>query len=147
MIDFNHILLFLACVSPLVLLAQSWRKGGSNRSWQLSAVAVLIVTGISWMIQPETAGFYGGGAWFILLLVPAIGLRKASELAARQRYTAARRLISGLRFLHPGGDLPAQLHLVRAMEFFQHGDISAATTLLNNLRNARSNVVASCRSG
>ncbi len=92
------------------------------------------------MIRPETAGFYGGGAWFILLLVPAVGLRKASELAARQRYTAARRLISGLRFLHPGGDLPAQLYLVQAMEFSQHGDIAAATRLLNNLRNARSNV-------
>ena len=59
--DLNHILLFIACVSPLVLLAQAWRRGGLNRAWRLAAFAVLAVTGVSWLLEPDTAGFVGGG--------------------------------------------------------------------------------------
>ncbi|HMG04836.1 MAG TPA: hypothetical protein VK581_05200, partial [Chthoniobacterales bacterium] len=92
MIDLNHILLFIACVSPMVLLAQTWKRGGMNRGWRLAALAVLIVTGVSWIVLPNMAGFVGGGAWVALMLVPAMALRKATELAEQQRYTSARRL-------------------------------------------------------
>src|SRR5215813_2647326 len=102
MLDLNHIFLFIACVAPLILLAQSWKRGGGlDRGWRLAAFAVLAVTAISWIREPETAGFFGGGAWLVLLLLPAIGLRKASEFAAQQRYTLARRLLEILQFVHP----------------------------------------------
>lgn len=140
MIDLNHILLFIACVSPLVLLAQTWRRGGLDRGWRLTALAVLIVTGFSWMLRPEIAGFVGGGAWLFLLFLPAIGLRKAAELAGQQRYASARRLVRALRFVHPAGDLHAQSDLLRAMELAQQGHFTSALALLGPLGNRITNV-------
>ena len=99
-----------------------------------------MVTGVSWMVRPETAGFVGGGAWLVLLLLPTIGLRKAAELAAQQRYASARRLARALRFLHPAGDLRAQSELLRAMELAQRGDFASALALLGPLRNSHTNV-------
>lgn len=140
MIDLNHILLFIACVSPLIILAQTWRHGGSNRGRRLAAFAVLVVTGLSWVVDRETAGFVGGGAWLVLLLLPAIGLRKASELAGQQRYSSARRLVRALRFVHPAGDLRAQAVLLRAMTLAQRGDSPSSLATLGSLGNSHTDV-------
>src|SRR5450432_3874623 len=140
MIDLNHILLFVACVSPLVLLAQTWRRGGLNRGWRIAAFAVLLVTGVSWILKPDTAGFVGGGAWLVLILVPSIGLRKADELAAQQRYASAWRLSCALRFLHPADGLLEQSDLRRSLECAQRGDLASALALLGPLRNSHTNV-------
>src|SRR5438309_7874375 len=79
-IDLNHILLFVACISPLVMLAQTLRRGGSFRPWRLASFAVLLVTAGAWLVNSTTAGFVGGGAWLALLLLPAVGIRRMSEL-------------------------------------------------------------------
>src|SRR2546421_10507090 len=92
MIDLNHILLFIACISPLVMLAQTLRRGGLYRPWRLASFAVLLVAGVAWLVNPSTAGFVSGGAWLGLLLLPGPGGRKVSELAGHQCYTAARRV-------------------------------------------------------
>lgn len=140
MLDLNHILLFLAAASPLVLLAQTWKRGGLNRGWRLAACTVLLVTGGAWIVRPETAGFVGGGAWFVLLVVPLFGLRKTAELVARQRYASAGRLVRVLRFFHPGDGLLERSQLLRAMEFAQRGEFTSAQTLLGPLRNGQTNV-------
>jgi rhomboid protease GluP len=139
-LDLNHILLFIACISPLLLLAQTWRRGGLNRGWRLAALAVLLVTGAAWIVRPETAGFVGGGAWFVLLLVPLFGLRKTAELVAQQRYASAGRLARALRFLHPADGLLERSNLLRALEFAQRGDLASAHALLGPLRNYHTNV-------
>lgn len=140
MIDLNHILLFVACISPLVMLAQTIRRGGLYRAWRLASFAVLLVTGVAWLINPDMAGFVGGGAWLALLLVPAVGVRKISELASQQRYAAARRLSRPLRFLHPSLALRMQTELFRALELAQAGDFSSALTALERLQNNETNV-------
>ena len=140
MLDLNHILLFIACVSPLVLLGQTWRRGGLNRGWRIAAFAVLLVTGAAWILTPDTAGFVGGGAWFVLMFAPLVGLRKAADLVAQQRYAAAWRLTRALRFVHPADGLREQSELLRALEFSQRGDFASALTLLGRLRNGHTNV-------
>lgn len=140
MLDLNHILLFIACISPLILLGQTLRRGGLYRAWRLASFTVLLVTGVSWIVEPETAGFVGGGAWLALVLVPAIGLRKAADLASQQRFAAARRLAGTLRFLHPAGALRAQTELLRALELAQRGNFSSALAVLAPLRNNDTNV-------
>ena len=139
MLSLNHILLFIAFASPLIMLGQTWRRGGLDRSWRLAAFTVLIVAGLSWMVQPETAGFVGGGAWLVLLLLPGIGLRKAAELAGRQRYASARRLVRALCFVHPASDLRAQSELLRAMELAQRGDFLSSLAILGPLGNSHTN--------
>jgi len=139
-IDLNHILLFIACLSPLVMLAQTLRRGGLYRPWRLASFAVLLVTGVAWLINPNTAGFVGGGAWVALLLLPSVGLRKVSELASQQRYAAARRLSQPLRLLHPSAALRLQEELFRGLELARSGNFSAALAILGPLRNNQTNV-------
>jgi rhomboid protease GluP len=139
MLDLNHILLFIAGVSSLVMLAQTLRRGGAFRAWRLASLAVLLVTGVAWLVNPDTAGFVGGGAWLALLMVPASGIRRVSELATHQRYARARQWAVPLRFLHPSGALRAQTELLRALELAQAGKFSEALALLAPLRNNHTN--------
>jgi rhomboid protease GluP len=138
-IDLNHILLFIACVSPLILLAQTWRRRGLNRAWRLASLAVLVVAGVAWLVTPDTAGFIGGGAWLALLVVPAVGVRKTAELASAQRYAFAGRLARALLFLHPASALRAQAELLHALDLAKQGNFPAALVLLAPLRNNHTN--------
>ena len=122
------------------MLAQTLRRGGLYRPWRLASFAVLLVTGVAWLVNPSTAGFVGGGAWLALLLLPAAGVRKVSELASHQCYAAARRLSRPLRFLHPSAPLRLQEELFRGLELAQAGDFSAALAVLAPLRNSQTNV-------
>ena len=98
------------------------------------------MTGAAWLINSNTAGFVGGGAWLALLLLPAVGIRKVSELASQQRYAAARRLTRPLRFLHPSSALRLQAELFRGLDLAQAGDFSAALAVLEPLQNNETNV-------
>ena len=139
MLDLNHILLFIASVSSLVMLAQTLRRGGVFRAWRLASLAVLLVTGAAWLANPDTAGFVGGGAWLALLMVPASVIRKVAELATHQRYGRARHWIGPLRFLHPSGAVGPQAELLRALDLAQAGKFSEALALLAPLRNNHTN--------
>jgi rhomboid protease GluP len=139
-LDLNHILLFIACISPLVLLAQTWRSGSLHRAWRLASCAVLLVAAITWLARPDIAGFISGGAWLALLVAPALGLRKIAEFASAHRYAHARRVARALLFLHPAGALRAQAELLRALELAQRGDFSTALARLAPLRSNRTNV-------
>jgi len=119
-VDLNHIFLFIAIISPLLVLARAWRPGGVVRGWRVAATIVLVITGIAWYVVPTSAGYIGGGAWFALLFLPTIGLRKASQLAAQGRYESARRLATALQFLHPTPQLRDQVRVFRALEM-RHG--------------------------
>src|SRR2546430_2274136 len=115
-VDLNHIFLFLAVVSPLLVLARAWRPGGPYRGWRLAALVVLAITGIGWILFRAAAGYIGGGAWFALLFLPAIGLRKMTEFAALGDYKSARKLGVALQILHPSAELRGQVQLFRHLE-------------------------------
>jgi membrane associated rhomboid family serine protease len=115
-IGLNHILLFLAIVSPLAVLARAWRPGPTYRGWRIAAFAVLIVAGISWLFFRSEAGYIAGGAWLALLFVPAVGLRRVADLAAHHRYKSARKLATALQIFHPSDELRHQVQLLRTLE-------------------------------
>jgi membrane associated rhomboid family serine protease len=119
-VDLNHIFLFVAVISPLLVLARSWRPGGIFRGWRVAAILVLVITGVAWLAAPHSAGYVGGGAWFVLLFVPAVGLRKASQFAAQGRFESAARMTNALQFLHPTAEVREQLHVFRTLQA-RHG--------------------------
>jgi membrane associated rhomboid family serine protease len=82
----------------------------------LAAVVVLAITGLAWIFARTVAGYVGGGVWFALLLIPAVGLRKMTELAAQQRFAAARRLAVVLQIFHPSAELRRQIESFRRLE-------------------------------
>ncbi|MFN2509231.1 MAG: rhomboid family intramembrane serine protease [Chthoniobacterales bacterium] len=115
MLDLNHILLFIASISSALLLVRAWR-GGADPVWRGATVAVLLVTGIAWLFARGYAGFIGAGAWIVLLHLPAAGLHKALQLAQRGHFFAARRILSALRFCHPGRNLREHERIVGLIE-------------------------------
>ena len=137
-LDLNRLLLFIAVLSPLVVLARTARRAALNRGWQVAAAIVLVVTALAWTAVPPCAGWIGGGAWLALLFLPAVGLRKAADLVAEERYTNARRIVAPLRWLHPVKALRDELLFLRAMEAAQKGATDLALELLQDLHAAES---------
>jgi membrane associated rhomboid family serine protease len=115
-LNLNHILLFLAIVSPLLVLARAWRPGMPYHGWRLAALVVLAATAIAWFLWSDVAGYIGGGAWFLLLFLPAIGLRKMTQLATQGNYESAAKLGVALQILHPSRELREQIQLFRRLE-------------------------------
>lgn len=114
--EINHILLFIALISPLLVLARAWRPGTPYPGWRVAAVIVLAVTAFAWLFWRSVSGYIGGCAWFVLLFIPAIGLRKMNELAAQGNYRSARKLGAAVQLVHPSSDLADQVRLLRHLE-------------------------------
>jgi len=119
-LDLNHIFLFLAVISPLLVLARAWRPNAVYRGWRIAALVVLVVTALAWIFFRAAAGYIAGAAWFALLFIPAIGLRKMAELTERHNYKSARKLGAALQILHPSAELHEQVQLFRRLEFHQN---------------------------
>jgi membrane associated rhomboid family serine protease len=119
-VDLNHIFLFLAVISPLLVVARAWRPGTPYHGWRIAALLVLAITGVAWILAPVAAGYIGGLAWIVLLFLPAIGLRKMTEFAARGDYRSARKLGTILQILHPSAELREQVRLFRHLEPHQN---------------------------
>jgi len=115
--NLNHIFLFLAIVSSLLVLARVWRPGAvAAATWRIAALIVLAITGVTWIFWRGAAGYVGGCVWFLLLFLPAIGLRKMTELATQANYESARKLGVALQILHPSPELRDQIRLFRRFE-------------------------------
>lgn len=125
--DLNHIFLFLAVISPLLVLARAWRPGSQYHGWRIAAVIVLAVTAVAWTLVPRAAGYLGGLAWIVLLFLPAIGLRKMTELAAKGDYKSAAKLSAILQILHPTNELRDQIRLFRHLESRQNHPVAFRT--------------------
>ena len=103
-------------ISPVLVLARAWRPGSGFQGWRIAAGIVLVVTALAWFFARPFAGFVGGAAWFLVLFIPAVGLKRVTELFDQQRYRAAARLATLIHFLHPTADLRQQIRLFRSLE-------------------------------
>ncbi len=135
MLDLNHILLFIALATPVILLWRLRRLGDARPGgWIAAALIVLVGTGLSYLLAPGIAGFLGGGLWALLLLVPSVAERKIARLLVERRYRAALRLLLVRRILHPwngAGPLP---FLLRVLEIARAGQLPAALDRLAKTR-------------
>jgi rhomboid protease GluP len=137
LIDLNHLLLFIALVSPIVLLARlSGRHGARHAGWATAAIIVLVGTGFSWLLVPGVAGLIGGTLWALFLLVPSILDRKTHSLFLQRRFSEARRLALVRRTLHPWDDSPYRPSLLRCLELARDGRMDAALDQLARERAA-----------
>ena len=114
--NLNHILLFLAIVSPLLVLARGLRPSAPYHGWRAAALIVLAVTAVGWLLWPHASGYVGGAAWLLVLFLPAIGLRKITQLAAQGHYQSAARLGAALQILHPTAELREQVSSFRSLK-------------------------------
>ncbi len=127
MIDLNHILLFIAVVSPLILLMRIARFGNPrNHGWRIAAIIVLLGCAAAWFVAPAIAGFVGGILWCLLLLIPSLADRKIEEFYLVRRFSEARRLAVVRHVLHPWKDSPYRPVLFRILEQASAGRLDRA---------------------
>jgi membrane associated rhomboid family serine protease len=137
-VDLNHILLFLAVISPLVVLARAWRPGTPYHGWRIAALVVLAITAVAWILAPRAAGYIGGLAWTVLLFLPAIGLRKMTELAAQGDYKSAAKLGTILQILHPSAELRDHVRLFQRLESHRNHPVGfASVPVANRVRHSQ----------
>jgi rhomboid protease GluP len=126
-IDLNHILLFIAVVSPLVLLARIARlRNPRNRGWCIAALIVLAVCALAWVLTPACAGFVGGTFWCLLLLIPSLAERRIDDLLLTHEFPRARRVAVVRRMLHPWEDTPHRPSLLYCLELAAGGRLDLA---------------------
>lgn len=135
MLDLNHILLFIALATPVILLWRLRRLGRARPGgWSAAAVIVLVGTGVSYFFAPKIAGFIGGGLWALLLLAPSLAERQIAGLLLARRYRTAQRLGLVRQILHPWNDAGPLPFLLRALELARTDQLSAALDLLATAR-------------
>ncbi len=144
LLDLNHIFLFVAVISPLLVLGRAWRPGSGFTGWRIAAIAVLFVTGVTWFVNRSLAGYIGGSVWFVVLFLPAVGLKKVTELFDQRRYRAAKNLATAIYPLHPTADLRRQLQVFRLLESQQPNPCAGELPLPSTAsRTARPNLLNS----
>ncbi|HJT81194.1 MAG TPA: hypothetical protein VJ719_08355, partial [Chthoniobacterales bacterium] len=112
-------------MSPIAVLARGWKSHDGQRSWRIAAGVVLGITLVALILIRHEAGYIGAGAWLALLFLPAMGLKRMTELAAHQQYKSARRLATVLLWVHPSAELREQIRALRHLEERQQaGDVS-----------------------
>lgn len=137
MIDLNHILLFVAVVSPLILLVRIARlRNPRNHGWRIAALTVLAGSALAWFLAPALAGYVGGILWSFLLLIPSISDRKIEELILARRLADGRRLAVVRHLLHPWADSPYRPALFHILEQARAGRLDRALDQLSVEREA-----------
>ena len=132
--DTNQILLWIVGVGsvlPLLRLLRASHTGTSG--WMAVLTFVLLLTAGAYLIVPEQAGYVGGIAWGLLLLVPSLGIRWLGRFVGNQQYGRARRLSRFLRVLHPLDGWTRYPELMGALEAGQRGDLASASGTLERL--------------
>jgi membrane associated rhomboid family serine protease len=120
------------------VLARAWRPGAPYHGWRIAGLIVLAITCVAWIFLRDAAGYIGGIAWFTLLFLPAIGLRKMTELAAKGNYKSARKLGTSLQTVHPSAELRDQVRLFRHLESHQnHPPAFASMPVADRIRRSQ----------
>jgi rhomboid protease GluP len=135
LLDLNHILLFIAIASPVVLLARLVALRESRPpGWVAASVIVLFGAAGCWLLRPAIAGYLGGALWALLLLAPSLLERCIASLLLEKRYARARSLSFVRRVLHPWNRSADFSSLLRALELARSGKLPAALDRLATLR-------------
>jgi rhomboid protease GluP len=123
----NHILLFIAIVSPLILLIRIGRlRNPRNHGWRIAALIVLAICAAGWVLMPGLAGYIGGAFWCLLLVLPSVAERGIDEAILSQRFDRARQIAMLRRLVHPWSDSPYQPRLLQSVELAAKGQLHFA---------------------
>jgi rhomboid protease GluP len=129
--DTNRILLILAGFSGVLVLARSLR----SRTWGFvgASLPVVLTAAAGAVFFVDTAGYIAAVIFGISVLLPLFGQRLLVRLLSRQRYGAAARFASVLRFLHPADGWWERPRLYHALDLGQKGRTDEASAVLSEL--------------
>ena len=131
--DLNYVLLWFLAPACLLLLYRGWRARLAG--WAGAALLVIAATGVAWALRPGACGYVGGVAFGVLVVLPLAGHRFVLKRMLQQKYGAARRMASLVRWLHPADGWLELPRFLRALESGQPATLDEAAELLSR-RNA-----------
>ncbi len=131
--DLNYLLIWVVGFINLLTVLRTIRSSHQRR-WALSSVLVLSVLGLSLAVAPDAAGLISGGAWGVLVILPATTTKAFSRALLRQEYGKARKLTRVLRWLVPFGNWDQQASFIRALELAHGGRFSEAEESFEKLK-------------
>ncbi|HEY9849791.1 MAG TPA: rhomboid family intramembrane serine protease [Leptolyngbyaceae cyanobacterium] len=130
--DLNYFLLWVIIFWCILMVIWLIRLPFSQiRGWVIVTGLIVAVTIWTIFVNGSIAGLVGGALWGIFILVPLMGMRKATQLISHGRYGEARKLMKSLRWLHPADGWLQQPEILRALEMGQRGEITEAFQILN----------------
>ncbi|MBD1866205.1 rhomboid family intramembrane serine protease [Cyanobacteria bacterium FACHB-471] len=127
--DLNVILIQLVSFSCILLLLRASRL---PRGWVIVSAIILLVLAGAYYVAPSWAGFVSGGLWALLILLPIVGFAQVNRLVSQERYSQARRLAMGLRWLHPADGLFEYPQLLRGLELGHQGKLEEASQIFDH---------------
>lgn len=132
--DLNVILIQLVSFSCILLLLRASRL---PRGWVIVSATILLVLAGAYYFTPAWAGFISGGLWVLLILLPIVGFAQVNRLVSQERYSQARGLALGLRWLHPADGLFEYPRLLHGLELAHQGRLEEATQIFDRYGSAK----------
>lgn len=128
--NLNQLLVwFVICICIVLLIrALLFRQ---KKGWLIVYGLILGVTVMMSYLAPTIAGYLGGSLWGIFVFLPLVGFLKINQMVDEQRYAAAYRLATYLRWVHPGDGWLEQPDILKALEMGKQGEIPQAFQILN----------------
>jgi len=136
--NLNYLLEWFVVSSCIVLLFRAIRA--RRLGWSIVAAGVLAATLAMLAWRPSVAGYVGGGALALLVLIPLFGYRLVLRWMVQQRYTATRRVAACLRILHPADGWRELPSLLRALESRRPEAIAQAAEILSRQGTSRTGI-------
>ena len=137
-VDLNYVLLWFVGAACLLMCYRALcaRRNG----WVVAALGAAAATGVSFALWPDCGGYVGGGALAVLVVIPLFGYRFLVRLVLQQRYGAAWRLASALRWLHPADGWRELPQILRALASGEPATIAEMATRLGRSRASRTGI-------
>ncbi|MEP7126871.1 MAG: rhomboid family intramembrane serine protease [Byssovorax sp.] len=129
--DQNSVFLPLAAFSSLLLFVRALRQRAWG--WASATGIVLLVAAAGELLFPDRVGYLAGAIWLVLVAIPSLGYALVGRLGNRQRYAAAARVASIVRFLHPMDGWWDRPRILRALALAQAGAFTEASARLVEL--------------
>jgi rhomboid protease GluP len=118
-------------ISCVALILRTWRSPEPRpQGWFWVSGFVLMLT---WGLNLFSLGWavvWGGSAWVLLILLPALGLRYLQSLIDRQAYELASQWAFYLRYLHPFDGWWEHPAIIQALFLSQQGQPSQGQRIL-----------------
>lgn len=126
----------LACLSGLVVLIKRHRSG--VRGW-ISLYGAILLLALAGKFLAKSVFIYGAGVmWLLFIMLPGFLSKLYYRCFLQQRYRLARHVARLIGVFHPADGWLQIPHVLRALEFAQQGDVTAATDALRRMQRVRS---------
>lgn len=132
--SFNWLLIWTVAISCVFIFLTLARNRVRRLIYYVPVGFVSLVLIVGYRINPASAGYYAGGVWFSIVLLPGIAAQTSSKYLNLKRYRTAYWMSLIAAYLHPWGGMRDQPLLVTALRLLHCGQSEKAIRIFEVLR-------------